>query len=149
MTAHSTEETKDEQLADFTDALLEGQASPDSDQLQPREAEIVRILARTVGPKSVPDQLRRDLARKISAEFSPERTPFFRGLWRSIARPSQRWLWATAALMAIVAIAAVFLFPLDGSQITGTVTGEIGAIALIFGIVLIGALVIAWRASRR
>ena len=149
MTTHlSREVEKDNQIADYTDALLEGKASPDADLLPSREAETVKMLARAVAPQPVPDQLRRDLARRISAEFSPERPPLLQGLMRSLARPSHRRLWASAAIMVFVAIAAVLLFPLDGSHITGTVTGEIGVIALIFGLVLIVTLFIAWRASR-
>ena len=151
MTTHSTQEeqAKDNQLADFTDALLEGQTSLDAGRLQSREVAMVELLARAVAPQPVPDRLRQELTRRIAAEFSREHPPLMRRLLQSLGRPSHRRLWATAAIMTVVAIAAVLLFPLDGSHITGTVTGEIGGIALVFGLVLIGAMLIAWRVSRR
>jgi hypothetical protein len=147
MTTNSSRE-KDAQLAEYTDAILEGQAYPDADQLPSQEAEMVKMLARTVSQKPVPDSLRRELSRRISAEFSPKRPSIVQELLRSLSRPSHRRLWATAAIVALVAIAAVLLFPLDGSPITGTVTGEVGVIALVFGLVLIGAILIAWRVAR-
>jgi hypothetical protein len=148
MTTHSSRE-KDAQLAEYTDAILEGQASPDADRLESQEAKMVKMLARTVTPKPVPESLKRELTRRISAEFSLEQPSIVQELLGSLARSSHRRLWATAAIMALVAIAVVLLFPLNGSPITGTVTGDIGTIALVFGLVLIGALLIAWRASRR
>jgi ferric-dicitrate binding protein FerR (iron transport regulator) len=139
------EQQRDNELADYTDALLKGQ---ELQPTSPEEAEMVRLLARAMGPRPVPEGLRRDLKNRIASEFPRRRSAGWNPL-RFFGRPSQRRLWAAAAAVAIVAIAAMILLPTDPSQTTGTAIGELGLVPILVALVLLaGVIILVRRISR-
>ena len=139
------EQQRDNELADFTDALLEGkEPSPAS----PEEAEMVRLLARTMGSRPAPEGLRRALKQRIASEFSQPRSPSWNPL-RSFGRPSQRRLWGAVAALLVVALAAILLLPTDPAQIMGTAWGEPGLVPILIALVLLAGVVILVRRISR
>lgn len=152
------EQRRDDELAAFTDALLdhaqaeEGKRPPLSDN--PPLADVVKILARTLGHQPTPAHLRSRVRRCVAAEWSkpqPSLGQRLRDLTGPFGQPRYRWAWAAVAAMVVVAIAAALILPTGPGQTTGTLVGEIDATTLVIILALLAAAaaVAAWLASRR
>ena len=147
MLVRQMEEEQDQRLAAFTDALMAGEA-PEGDE-RPPLAEVVDLLARTMGPQPAPAALRRQVKRTIAAEWPRPRPSLgerLRALWRP---PARRWAWGAVGTLALLAVAVALWLPADGGTISGTVGGEGGTLLLMIGLVLAGVGGLAWWAGRR
>lgn len=158
-------ENHDEELATFTDSLLDGKTdvahttSPDS-TLQSLEATVLRINA-TLGDASPPT----DMARRIRANLEKEwqqsdmKQPSLisrlvsslsgNSGWQS--RRQRRTFTAGIAVAVLAAFALVFTFALSGgtsgSGLEGTAQGQFPLAILLPVVALLGGLL--WWASRR
>lgn len=141
------ERRKDNELATFTDALLEDRAGCTEGE-RPPMAEVVELLARTMPTEPPPEDLRRRLRRRIRAAWKREHSGRLWQLPSLFGTRKNRWAWATAGALILVAIAAALIVPEEATQITGTVAGEAGAIALAITLGLAVALIVAWLVSR-
>jgi hypothetical protein len=140
---------RDEDLAAYTDTLMERRPGEiESDR--PPLAETVRTLARALHPKPPPDELRRRIRARISAEW-PKRFASRSGHPR-FSSPIRvpRWAWAAVSLLFLITVSAILLAPPRGSEISGTAVGDAWTAAAVVGaILLLGGLIGAWLASRR
>jgi len=140
--------SKSQELAAFTDALLEGRMG-EGDK-RPPLADIVEIMARTIGPQPLPDDLRREVKRRIATEWSRRSPPVRRQPSWTLRK--RHWIWATAAALILIAAIASLLTPLvpgGNSELVGAATGRVGGIVLIITAVLTAVAAIYWLASRR
>jgi len=146
---NETKGSRDQELAAFTDALLEGQEADTENK--PPLAEEVEILARTLAPKPPPAGLRRKVRRCVAETWEQQRPLLQRlsELLNSLGRPRQRWAWATAAALIVAAVAAVLLLPQGPLEISGTATGHAGLAAWAGILVLAGILLALWIVRRR
>jgi hypothetical protein len=149
------ERLRDEELAAFTDALLEGELEA-KDCTRPPLADTVEQLACTLHPQPLPSSLRRRVRQQIAAEWPQLRRPLSQRLRRwlaSFGQPKLRWACAVAGVLIAVAVAAALLLPTDGLQTSGTAVGQPGATTLVVAIALASALaiggIIAWLISSR
>jgi len=140
----------DEELAAFTDGLLERRAGVEGGGL-PALASAVGVLSRTLSPQPPPDALRRRLKQRVAVEWRRQHPSLARQLLSAFARPVRQRAWVAAA-MALVLVVAVAALLLPGStpEITATAVGE-GKVAVfaIATLLAAGALVALWIASRR
>jgi hypothetical protein len=146
------EQRRDENLAAFTDALLDDARTDEGDR--PPLAATVEMLARTLGHQPPPTSLRSRVRRCVAAEWPGPRPPLaerLRGLLGLFGRPGYRWAWATVAALAVVAVAAALILPAGAGQTTGTLVGEVDATVLvvILALLLAAVGVAAWFTSRR
>jgi hypothetical protein len=149
------ERRRDEELAAFTDALLEGRLEME-EGTRPPLADTVERLARTLSPQPLPSHLRRNVRQQIATEWPQLRRPLGQRVRRwlgSFGQPKLRWACAVAGVLIVVAVAAALLLPAEGLEITGTTPGQMDATTLIVVVGLVSALVlgilIAWLISRR
>jgi hypothetical protein len=155
MNESQDERRRDEELAAFTDALLEGEPEAEACARPPLVGTVER-LARALGPRPVPSRLRRRLRQQIAADWPQLRRPLGQRLRRwlgSLGQPRLRWAYAVAGVLVVVAVAAALLLPADGLEITGTTLGQMDATTLLIVVGLVSALalglLIAWFLSRR
>ena len=151
------EQLRDEELAAFTDALLDGALEAD-DSPRPPLAPSVEQLARAMDMQPVPFGVRQQVRQEIRAGWAPQcLTPYERlRRWvRSLARPTPtlRWACTAAGVLAVIAVVTAVILPLDGAHTTGTASAGDGsplpiALALLGGGVLV-VLGVAWLVSRR
>ena len=151
------EQLRDEELAAFTDALLEGTLEAD-DSPRPPLAPTVEQLTHALDTQPVPFGVRQRVRSKIRAGWASQRLALHERLrrWaRSLARPTPtlRWACTAAGVLAVIAVVTAVLLPLDGAHTTGTASGGDGsplpiALALLGGGVLV-VLGVAWLVSRR
>jgi hypothetical protein len=154
MSESRNERLRDEELAAFSDALLEGEPGLEA-CARPDLADTVERLARALGPEPVPSHLRRSLHKQIADGWLERPLPLGQRLRRWFGSPAQsrlRWAYALAGVLIIVAVAAASLLPAGGVEITGTAAGQMDATTLIvagLASVLLVGLVIAWLVLRR
>ncbi len=138
----------DQELASFTDALLAGQAM--TEQARPELAEVVEALARTIGTQQSPEALRQQIRERMTAEWA-KRTP--RPGWSLsglLGRPAQRWAWAAATLVAILAFAVVLFTPTGAAGLSATAAGGPAATVVAAALVLVGLVAAGvWFITRR
>lgn len=143
-----------EELAAFTDALLEGEVMDETER--PPLAETVELLARTLEPEEPPERLRRNILRQIRAEWGKghraERRPLGQQVLdalRSLGWSRRRLVWAAAAALLVAALAVTLLLPKDVGGTTGTALGGPGMTALVAVLALVGlAAVVVWVVKR-
>jgi hypothetical protein len=144
------ERLKDEQLAAFTDALLEEGEPCSMDAERPPLASTVEVLARALKPAPVPDRLRRQVGQRVAAQWKRQRQARRLPLPRLVGGRTQRWAWAAVAALAVVAIATAVLLPNGTMPTAGTATGVgIGIAVAVVAVVLAGILITVWLRSRR
>ena len=148
------ERLRDEELAAFTDALLEGKLEKDC--ARPPLADTVESLARALSPQPLPSRLRRRVRQQIATTWPQLRRPLgqrLRRLLGSFGQPKLRWAYAAAGVLIVVAITAALLLPTEGLATPGTAIGQMDTTTLIIVVGLVSALVIgvviAWLISRR
>jgi hypothetical protein len=143
------ERLRDEELAVFTDALLEDGAEVDATD-RPQLAEVVETLARTLDAQSPPDELRHKLRQRTAEEWSHRQ---LRRRWRlpwQTGRLAQRWVWGAMAALVLMSILAVLLMPVGSEELNATAAGGVGVVIWVIGLLLVGAAVaVAWLVSRR
>lgn len=141
-------EEKDQQLAAFTDLLLQGQPLPPD--YRPPLAETVERLAAALQPQPPPEQLYRRVQRAVARGWRRSNAPQG-GWWRQLfRRPQRRWVWAAVVAALLLVVAAVLLSPAPAEGMAGTAHGvEPWIVALILGAVFIGVVVATWISSRR
>jgi anti-sigma-K factor RskA len=146
------EQRRDDELASFTDALLDDARAEEGDR--PPLAATVEMLAHTLGHRPPPASLRSRVRRCVAAEWPgprPSLAERLRGLPGLLSRPGYRWAWATVAALAVVAVAAALILPAGIGETTGTLVGEVDTTVLVVVLALLLATVVvaAWLASRR
>ena len=149
------ERLRDEELAAFTDALLEGKLEM-KEGVRPPLADTVERLARSLSPQPMPSRLRRRMRQQIAATWPQLRRPLgqrLRRLLGSFGQPKLRWACVAAGVLVVVAVVAALLSPTDGLEITGMAPGQPDTTTLIIVVGLVSALMlgglIAWLISRR
>ena len=140
---------QDQELAAFTDALLEGQLDRLEKSDRPPLANTVETLGRVLSPQPPPASLRRSLKRQIATEWTRQRPSLFQRLTQPFGPSARRWAWAPVAALVLVAIAVALLVPAGGTKVTGTATGDVGTVVPVILAVLAGGLVIAWLVIKR
>ena len=142
------EQLQDYELADYTDALLEGRwKSPAS---PPPLAQTVESLVKAANPQAPPEHLRRKIHQQITTEWTRQQLSLGQRLSKLIRRPMQRWAWAIVTAVALVMAGVALLIPSGNQALTGTVAG--GAGPFVAGAILVIAasvLVAAWFTVRR
>jgi len=140
------EQRKDQELASFTDALLNGGAVDVGER--PPLADTVEMLARVLHPQRPPESLRHRLRQRIAAEWE-RKEPRPRGrLLPTFRLSAGRRIWAGIAALALLAVLALLTTPYTGEAV-GTATGGSWSIALIAAVALLVGLLIGWAISRR
>ena len=146
------EQRRDNELAAFTDALLDDVQAKEGDK--PPLSDTVEMLVRTLDHRPPPAHLRSRVRRRVSVEWSKPQATLgqrLRDLAGPFGRPKYRWAWAGVAAITVVAIAAALILPVGPGETTGTLVGEIDATTLVIILVLLtaAAAIAAWLASRR
>jgi hypothetical protein len=136
----------DAELADLTDAVLEGRTMTPKQNLE-RLDEVVVQLHQTIAPDEPADPVfRRHLERRLVDEWNKTYRPAPR--WYN--RPRVRLVGAVAAMTFTLVMAAVLLYNLSGGQdeLQGTATGPLGGQALValalVTTVLVVVVLVAW-----
>ena len=141
------DQRQDEELAAFTDALLEGRLEQGGDR--PPLAETVERLKHVLSPQAPPANLRRRVRQQIATEWSQRRPSPLHRLSQLFGRPVRRWAWVPVAALILVALTVALLMPPSGTEVVGTATGVVGIVVPVTLTVLAGALVIAWLIVKR
>jgi hypothetical protein len=136
----------DEELADLTDAVLEGKTVTPKQDLEGLD-EVVMQLHQAIAPDKPADSVfRRHLERRLVDEWNKTYRPAPR--WYN--RPQVRLVGAFAAMAFTLVMATILLYSLSGSQdeLQGTATGPLGGQAIVtlvlITIVLAVCVLIAW-----
>ncbi|MBN2394494.1 MAG: hypothetical protein JXR84_27420 [Anaerolineae bacterium] len=112
-------------------------------------ARVEALLARTLAPHPPPENLRRQVRRRVAAEWEQQPLTWrerFTGLLKVSTR--QR-AWAAVAALAVVAVVAALVAPSGGVPVAGTVVGKAGTVAIALAACAGLALIIAWFRRRR
>lgn len=130
--------TFDEQLAEYTDALLNSK-SPSIPVSLEEEAHIVRLLNRIIAPdESISPSFQGNLSSQLEAEFARRRPP------KRSKRPPFRLTYrlaAAAAFVLVVAAIVLVTFGNNSNELFGLADGSIGVIFALFGVTLAGVLI--------
>jgi hypothetical protein len=137
------EQLRDHDLANYTDALLEGKSSTSSPPL----ASTVEALIEAASPQAPPEHLRRKIHQRVAGEWAQQQPSLGQRLSRLIRRPARRWAWAVVAAVALVVAGVALLIPSSSPALTGTAAGGVGA--FVIPVMVAGALVAAWFVTRR
>ena len=138
----------DQELASFTDALLAGQAL--EGPVRPALADVVETLARTISPQAPPEALRQQLRERTTAEWARQAPHPGWSLSRLLGRPAQRWVWAAATLVVVLAVAIVLLTPPGVAGLSATAAGGPAATIVVAALVLVGLVALGvWLITRR
>jgi hypothetical protein len=138
----------DQELASYTDALLAGQAM--EGQTRPELADVVEMLARTISPESPPEDLRQRLRERTTAEWARQAPRPRWSLSHLLGRPAQRWVWAVAALLVVLAVAIALLLPTGAAGLSGTAAGGPTATVVVIALLVIGLVIVAvWFVTRK
>lgn len=140
------ESRRDEELATFTDALLDEGCEFDGEE-RPPLADTVELLAQMLAPEEPPERLRRRVHRAIVEEWDPpaRRIGFFE-MFRIRRRPL--WIAAVAAL-AVLAMTTLLLVTPGTEGVMGTAGGGPWLIPLIIVMSLLAAGIVVWTLWRR
>ncbi len=108
------------------------------------EAQVEALLARTLAPQPPPENLRRQVRKRVAAAW--ERRPLtlrqrVRGLLRM---PVYQRAWAAVAALAALAVVAALLLPSTGAPVVGTVMGKAETVAAALVAVAVILIVVAW-----
>lgn len=137
---------QDEELAAFTDGLLEAGYEFDREE-RPPLADTVELLARVLAPEDPPERLRRRVHRAIVEEWDP---PSRRFRFFEVFRIRRRPLWVAAvAALVVLAVATVLLVTPGTEGVVGTAGGGPWLVPLIVVTALLGAGIVAWAIWRR
>jgi len=139
------EKQLDQELAAFTDSLLEGQ--PMTGPARPSLADTVEMLARTTKPQTLPASLRSKVKQRISTEWDRQHLPLHQRL--SSLVPSgrgRRWIPVSVVILALLAIAALII-PLDTMPTPGTALGDTAVLPIML-LALAAILVGIWLVIR-
>jgi hypothetical protein len=139
---------RDEELAAFTDAVLDAQAgmvAPD----RPPCADVVDLLARALRAEQPPAGLRRRVRESVAAEWARQRGAAGHSPFRVLSRHGRPWVWATIGALTLLAAAAALLVPSGAARLTGAAVGGPGLSVAVALLVLAGGLALAWLFSRR
>lgn len=140
---------RDNELAAFTDDLLEGEAVWPSGEPPPL-ASTVEVLARTLEPEDPPEALRRRIHRSVAREWRKRQPSLWDRLSRRFSYRSHRMVWVAAVTaLAVLAIASLLIFPSLPESTVGTATGGAGWFAVVAGAALLFFLIVSWIRSRR
>ncbi len=140
---NQTQLTPDDLLADFTDRILDGQASvPASDpELRGLEETVLRLKQSL--PREAPDEKTlKHLQANFRARVRQADSPTI-PTWQ-VWRPRQRLVLAFAVALAILLIAFPFL-PLDNGPVQGTAGFQSQVVILLVGVVCVVALLLWTR----
>ncbi|MBN1178328.1 MAG: hypothetical protein JXD18_03900 [Anaerolineae bacterium] len=137
----------DQALAAFTDALLEGQMDEHGER--PPLASAVQVLARAMGPEAPPQALRQRVHRAVAEEWRREHPSAIEQLVRWIIHPRRRvWAAAGAMLVAVLALAALFVPSSTGGGF-GTAVDSSKWFLVVAFVALIVFVAVEWWRSRR
>ena len=140
---HENERLQDQDLASYTDALLDGQGE---ERERPALADTVELLARTLSPQPPPGELQRQVQRRVTHEWARHHGARRQRPFR-LNRPARRLAMAAAAAMVVLAVTAIFLLPSNTGTLSGTASGGTTTTLVIVGLALTGG-VVAWFVLR-
>ena len=142
----SQEKRLDQELAAFTDSLLEGQ--PMRGPERPPLADTVEMLARTTKRQHPPASLRTRVKQHVSAEWDRQQQPIHHRI-RSLGLFGRRWRWVpiSAAVLVVLALAALIL-PDGTLPIQGTIIGSHYVVPILLA-GMAAVLVGVWLVARR
>jgi hypothetical protein len=140
----SDKRTNDEDIADFTDALLEeGDLGREVHDL-PFLERTVLMLARTLRPEAPPTDLKQRVQKHVHAEWdrlhASERRP--RRGWHLPA--FRRLAGGLALALTLIVVGLVLLAPVEGVELTATTSGDWGRAILALGVLGVLALGLLW-----
>ena len=145
------EERAGHELADYTDALLEGRLDPAGEP--PPLADQVALLARALKPQPPPERLRRTVQQAVRAAWdgAPAPSRSLRACLTDLLGARRRpWVWAACASLLAIALAALLLVGPEGPGAIGTAAGDGGGLIVLIVLGLAGtATLIAWLLRRR
>ena len=155
---HDSEKRYIDELADYTDRLLseeptEEQSEPSSDPELTGLKDTLKMMKRVIGPgkpsKELHDQVLANLAREYrAAGFSERKQTLWQRLfswfspqqngWQSSGSRQRGYVLRYAAVMAIVLLAACFIFPAIGDTLPGAALTPTALVPvfLVFGLVI-------------
>lgn len=140
------ESRQDEELAAFTDALLEEGCQFDGAE-RPPLADTVELLAQALALEEPPERLRRRIHRAIIEEWDP---PARRFQFLETFRIRRRSLWVAAATaLALLAVATLLLVTPGTEGVVGAAGGGPWLVPLIIVMSLLAAGIVAWILWRR
>lgn len=146
------ERQQDEELAAYTDALLDGEPLAEG-QARPVEADTVETLARVLGHREPPARLRQRIRRQVAAAWPEHRASMREGLRRwlkTLTLARNRWAWAAASILVALFCAASLIVPTGVQQVVGT-AGDLDPVTLVAAVtaVVVMVAVLIWINSRR
>lgn len=151
MSPNLTEEEQNQRLADYTNALLDGEAWQEDEP--PPLADTVELLARTLGSQRVPDTLQSRLKGMIREGWAQPRYPVRERSPRSrrlapFWAPARRWVWGAVGALLVLAVVAALAPPTGQESVVGTITGDTRPVLLAIVVVLAAVLGLACAIGR-
>jgi hypothetical protein len=138
----------DECLADFTDKVLqEGVVDSPSLIHDPENAELeetILKLKRAVQAAAPDTATEQRIRASLMKEWQNTTSGTARPVW-----PWKRFIYAAAAVLAVLIITSILLINPDGGQITGTANGGISTPGIIFVWVIVIVALIFWFYRRK
>lgn len=110
-------------------------------------ARVEALLARTLTPHPPPEDLRRQVRRRVAAEWEQRPLTLRERVAGLLRMPARQRAWASVAALAIVAVVAALATPSSGVPIAGTVVGKAETVAAALAAVAIIAVVV-WLLHR-
>lgn len=106
-------------------------------------ARVEALLARTLTPHPPPENLRRQVRRRVAAEWEQRPLTLRERLAGLLKMPPRQRAWASVAALAVVAVVAALAAPSSGVPIAGTVVGKAETVAAALAVVAVVA-VVGW-----
>lgn len=153
-TEKPTDPTKDDQLAEFADQVLNGKLDRafSSDEELLRLEETILRLKHTLPPNTPNEAASKQMLARLKARMEREERTAKPSFWKRLfdfqSNPQIGMIMAVVAVIVLVVISAP-LFTSPGSSVTGTASSTSGNTPLILGIAGVFLLVIFWLARRK
>ena len=142
------ERRKDQELAAYTDAVLDASAGTGAAE-RPPWADVVELLARALRAEQPPASLRSSVRKLVAAEWARRRSTAAQSPFQILTRRRRPWAWAAIGALTLLAAAAALLVPSGAARLTGAAVGGPGLSVAVALFVLAGGLALAWLFSRR
>ncbi len=107
------------------------------------------LLARTLTPNPPPESLRRQVHKRVAAEWERRPLTLSQRLQGLLRMPVYRRAWVSIAALAVVAIVAALTLPSGGVPVAGTVVGKSGVILALLVVCAVGVGIVWFVYKRR
>ncbi|MFP4346379.1 MAG: hypothetical protein ACLFU8_16960 [Anaerolineales bacterium] len=141
----------DRDLAEYTDALLEGREPEGEVEVPPEMVRAVQMLAETLPQEPPSSALQQRVKRRVRDEWGEQREPWWSAITGALRSLSRRPAWVAIATLVVVGILVTLMVP-GAVEVTGTAVDAPIAwtwFALLAVILVAAGVVIWWIRKRR